>query len=853
MSGMSGDMSAHISQTTVGKHLMDVDNFRCWLIGEIREILDRKTAVLPLLLWLDPDQQWLDLLRTAAPAGDFELWADPAEHELIVRDRFHRTPRAARVVWLPVSREAIAWFKPFELEAEAVWEKGLLEALREFGVYIPREHESEMISELPAYAREWFDQPREAWKELTPGNARGTLVNDARMLQVLAGEAGEFERLQQEGRFDFFASRAVKDFGLPEPIGQAEESWRVAAMARLLATEAAEGSPQEALHEGDKIVPAGLARKRVLGLLKSWQNDVRYISTFERLVPEADKTIGLAYWARNLSAAPRSRASRAVEETLFGLAVDRLDRMEPLDLLAKELDRNLQMYKDREKGFWGCQATDRVDWRFIVGLAGVANLLVENEGVAETWKSAVDAVAWYGSRGWRLDSVGEQLFKEEADFPGKLQRVRARLRRGYLRAVDEVGAAFSELLAADTSKTVAMTTAGEAALAELQRQKGPTALVFLDACRFDLGQRLAEMLNQGEPVQRATVASAVAAIPSITELGMALALPMARDNLCVGLTPDGKGFLVKAEGFAGNLALAAERRKWLKQCLEVKDCWSIDDILDGETLKPATKTRRLIAVHGKELDQHDGQLQLTGADDHLHRYVQAIRRLRDAGYHRVIVVTDHGFFHWQPEEHEFEEEKPGGDLLWQSRRAMVGQNLTHPRAVKLPVACSDLEAMVPRSVNAFRTYGRLGFFHGGATLQEMVIPVVVATWPAKSSKVEVVLKPVVQIATLSPRMQVQAGMAARSGGRLFGTETNVLARRVMIKVREPVGGDLVFKHGEPVTVEPEGEPVTVSLQLVQPGPELAYGTPLLVQVLDADNEEILTSEPVTLKVEINEW
>ncbi|MFH1265515.1 MAG: hypothetical protein ABIK89_07275, partial [Planctomycetota bacterium] len=43
-------------------------------------------------------------------------------------------------------------------------------------------------------------------------------------------------------------------------------------------------------------------------------------------------------------------------------------------------------------------------------------------------------------------------------------------------------------------------------------------------------------------------------------------------------------------------------------------------------------------------------LQLTGAEEHLRRCVQAIRRLRDAGYNRVIVVTDHGFFHWRPEE-----------------------------------------------------------------------------------------------------------------------------------------------------------------------------------------------------------
>ena len=850
---MCAVVSDRVAQVTTRVCLMDDQNLRSWLVREIRDVLDRKTAVPPLLLWLDPDHEWLDLLRAASAAANFELWADPSAHELIVRDQFHRAPRVARVVWLGVARDAITWFKPFELEAEAIWERSLLEALREFGVYIPREFENEMVCELPAYSREWFDRPKADWKELTPETGRWTVFDDGQMLQVLAGEAGEFERLRQEGRFDFFASRAVKDFGLPESAGQTEAAWRVAATARLLATEAADGSPQEALHEGDKVIPPGQPRKRALDLLKSWQNDVRYIPTFEQLVPEAEKTIGLAHWARNLSAPPRSRASRSVEETLFGSLAERLDRMEQVDLLCKELDRNLQMYKDRERGFWGCQATDRVGWRFLVGLAGVANLLVENQAVAEAWKSAADAVAWYGSRGWRLDAAGEQLFKEEADFPARLQRVRARLRRGYLRSVDQIGAAFSELLAGDSSKIVSMPTAGAAALAELQRHKGPTALVFLDAFRFDLGQRLAEMLNQGEPVPRATVATAVAPVPSITDLGMALALPMARDKLRVSLTADGNNFVVTAAGFSGNLAVAAERRNWLKQCLEVKDCLSTDEVLDGETLKPASKTRRLIAVHGKELDQHDGPLQLTGADDHLQRYVQAIRRLRDAGYHRVIIVTDHGFFHWQPEDHEIEEEKPAGDLLWASRRAMVGRGLSHPHAVRLPVPCSDLEAMVPRSVNAFRTYGRLGFFHGGATLQELVIPVVAVNWPAKSSKVEVVLKPVGHIATVTPRVQVQAGVSAQTGGRLFATETNVLARRVLVKVKEPTSGTLVFKHGEPVTVEPDGEPITVSLQLVESKPELTYGTPLLVQVLDADNEEILTSESITLKVEINEW
>ena len=39
--------------------------------------------------------------------------------------------------------------------------------------------------------------------------------------------------------------------------------------------------------------------------------------------------------------------------------------------------------------------------------------------------------------------------------------------------------------------------------------------------------------------------------------------------------------------------------------------------VDSEKLKPANKTRRLIAVYGKELDQHDGQLCSTSSGGHL--------------------------------------------------------------------------------------------------------------------------------------------------------------------------------------------------------------------------------------------
>lgn len=245
-----------------------------------------------------------------------------------------------------------------------------------------------------------------------------------------------------------------------------------------------------------------------------------------------------------------------------------------------------------------------------------------------------------------------------------------------------------------------------------------------------------------------------------------------------------------------------------------------------------------------------GSLSSLGPIEHLERYGQAFRKLKAAGYNRIIVVTDHGFFHWQPDTDEVEDAKPDGEVLWSSRRAVVGRSLKHVSAIHLPVPCSDLEAMIPRSINAFRTYGGLGYFHGGATLQELIIPVLLVHWPAKAAKIHVVLKPVGHITSEMPRVQVQAGT---QGQLATYPDSTKLARRVAVKVREPSSGKLVFRHSDAIIVEPGGKTVTIQLQLVEPRPNLAYGAQLVVEALDADDEELLVHEEVILKVDIVEW
>lgn len=824
------------------------DTLRAWIVTEVRAAL-QGAAQDALVVWCDPRGEWLDVLR-AASDNAFELWADPLESELALRYRFAKTPRSPRVTWLPCAREKVSWFKVFELEAAHVWERGLLSALRDYGVEIPRDMESEISPLLPTYAREWLDKPLATWAGLTPGHARGALVDDHRMLEAIAGPPGEFQLLHEEERFELFAGRATKDFGLPDPHTLDERPWRVASLACLLCTEAAAENPQEPPRDPEHVIPAGPARDNALRLLRDCQENVRFIPVFEDMVREADSRLTLGAWAGSLSAVPRSHASRIVEQAVYDRHVRYLDRTADISALCCEMDRRANEFRERTPSFWGTTASCRVPWAFLTRLADSGALLVQSEHVEEAWTSARDAIDWYGTHGWLLDLHGDGLLGEDAELPPELEEIRGRLRAGYLRAIDRIGQAFSQLVAQDPDVFSEQQTVGEVGRAELDRESVPTALLIVDALRLDVGHTLADMLNKGEPEVRARVLTAAALAPTITPLGMAFGLPMSRDRLKVDWRQGWKSPRVVAEGFSGDLAIAEQRRGWLKANLGVHEVLSVADVIDGYKARKAPRAGKIVVVEGSELDTqgHEGLLKLSGAGEHVGRYAQAIWRLRDWGYQRVVVLTDHGFFHWQPDPDEMAAPVPSGDVVWTSRRAVVGHGLSHANALVLTVPGSDLQVAVPRGVGAFRTYGGIGFFHGGCSLQEAIVPVVIVRWPPKARKTAVVLKPVEDVSTLSPRVVLEAGVSG-----LFGADERVLARRALVVVSVSTDGRIAFEGEAAVTVEPDGKPVTVALKMVNPCPAVPYGTLLTVRVLDADDRDVLVTQEVALKVDIDEW
>lgn len=832
---------------------MSAMSFKTWLLAEIRQSLGAKSAH-QFLFWCDPERVWKPLLERIAVGAEFELWADGA-HELLLRDRLIKSAPAQRVIWLPCAREEIGYLKVFELRAAEVKTWTLPEALSGYGVELSSEQIVELRPLLAAHTQEWLERPRDAWKELTPGSAKGTLMDDDRMLEILASPGQGFELLVKEDRFSLFARRAREDFGLPEPKEANADAWRLQALAVLLCTDAAAKSAGHPPAEQGRIIPPGGQRERALRLLGRWQKQIDLIAAFEQLAPKADALTSLQFWARNLPELPATAlASPAAEGALFEREVASLGALESFDDVAKAFEDRLTAYQAHEAAFWGLRAVAPVPWRALVRLAIAGGALRQHTGAEKLWKKAAEAVAWFTKRGWEADQQAEKLFTEDLKLPGGLVGVLAKLRRAYLRHLDATNGVFSELLAAEGVEGLGLSFAGDLVKSAVEQAstKEPVAVLVLDACRYDAGSRLAELLNRGEPVPRAAVAPARAPLPSLTAIGMAFCLPGDTSGLRVAVE-DGE-FSVTAPGFAGNLSKADQRRAWLKHRLKLKDTnfLAIDDVADSaKTPDLSAKTLgRLIFVFADELDDHDCWLKPIGLDAQLERYASAIRRLRAAGYNTLHVVTDHGSFYWEPAPDEKDSEKPAGEVLFASRRAMVGRDLKHATALCLAVPGSDLQCCVPRSVNSFKTYGRIGFFHGGATLQELVTPVLTVRWPRKAKKTNVVLKPISQITSLAQRVEV--GPSAAQTGFFDAVDETLVTRSIRIKVCDRTTGKTLFRSKATAKIEPGGEVVSIELAKVKEA-EAQAGLELDIIVEDADNDELLERRTVTLKVELNDW
>ena len=260
-----------------------------------------------------------------------------------------------------------------------------------------------------------------------------------------------------------------------------------------------------------------------------------------------------------------------------------------------------------------------------------------------------------------------------------------------------------------------------------------TAVLFVDALRYELGDVLADEL-EALCGSKPPVLNMLAELPTITAVGMNALIPVVENSK---LTPlyDKKGFVTGFQGGQRQVKTPAEREKTLRDHSGVETAWiPLKDLLSftGRKLKNFVSSD-LLVVTALDIDK----MGESGAGDYGINYFEtgiarlktAVTKLHENGYEQFIITSDHGFLLGDESLESGRASKlESVDRRYARGAERGGENLVSVHAHQLNYESTgntdDDWFVFERSTHLLVNQSRTSFYHGGNSLQERLVPVI---------------------------------------------------------------------------------------------------------------------------------
>jgi uncharacterized protein (TIGR02687 family) len=259
-------------------------------------------------------------------------------------------------------------------------------------------------------------------------------------------------------------------------------------------------------------------------------------------------------------------------------------------------------------------------------------------------------------------------------------------------------------------------------------------VIISDALRYEIGEELANLINREDRFD-ASIEPMIAMTPSFTQLGMGALLP----NKTLEISADGGGaVLVDSQNSQGtqnrSKILAGAVAGGAASAVRAEDVMSMNKA-DCQTL---IRDNRIVYIYHNVIDSTGDKREteertFEAAEEALLELVRLVKKLTGANANNLIITADHGFIYQnrQIPESDFTEYNAGPEIVYyRDRRFIAGKNLPERSGLKKFSAAAlglegDGEVLLSKSIGRLRLRGSGSrFVHGGAALQEIVVPVV---------------------------------------------------------------------------------------------------------------------------------
>lgn len=267
-------------------------------------------------------------------------------------------------------------------------------------------------------------------------------------------------------------------------------------------------------------------------------------------------------------------------------------------------------------------------------------------------------------------------------------------------------------------------------------KKKKVCVIISDAFRFEAGDEMVSRIRQEDRFE-ATLDHALSSMPSYTQLGMASLLPQSKEYP-LKLADNKTGTVLM-----GNLSTqgTANRDKVLKTILGERA--SAVRAKEGIIEKTQAYNRELIKandvlyIYHNRIDHAGDKMQSEGeafeaTEETFKDLIKLIKKLTNANASNILITADHGFIYQNSvlDESDYLIKDVDGEVLYNDRRFVLGKGLTCGKSLKafskddLGVV-GDVHAVVPKGIQRLRLSGSGSrFVHGGASLQEVIIPII---------------------------------------------------------------------------------------------------------------------------------
>jgi hypothetical protein len=420
------------------------------------------------------------------------------------------------------------------------------------------------------------------------------------------------------------------------------------------------------------------------------------------------------------------------ERSFFAQAVDALKR-DNVDKLRQVLGRHTS-------SVWTGRGENQAQWQLIEAAVSLVEACEDaDRQLPDHARSQESLIDFYTSSMREVDRLQREFEQAERDLLIKQDGVEDAVphaRAAYRKLVDKVQGLFVRHL-----EQSGWPPAGRLANADvfdkliapkLQESGRRVAVLLIDALRYELGVELEKQLVDDAQVE---MQAAFAQLPTITPVGMASRLPGAGSGLRLTRKDDQMVVFLGAQALPQvTQRMDVLRRRYGDRFAET----GLAEFVRGKA--KVDDSVELLVLRSTTIDQHmesTTEMALRLIHESLKSIRVAVHKLRGLGFKDAFIVTDHGFYLNTATEPGDVCAKPQGNWLTLHERTLLGDGSSDAAnfvilADRLGVRGDFNQVAGPRAMVPYRA-GEW-YFHGGASLQEAVVPVIAMRLQAAEAK-----------------------------------------------------------------------------------------------------------------------